>query len=85
MNEPAGHGDCPPDPPHGLDDVLAALLDIVFRPDGNRLDLALRANNMLKRGAKLNGQPSVGHEDNADHVRLPCAPALRRTKGPWSS
>ena len=31
-----------------LDDLLAALGDVVVRPDGNSLDLALRADDMLQ-------------------------------------
>ena len=33
----------------GLNDILAALLDVVVGPDRDRLDLALRADHMLQR------------------------------------
>ena len=36
-----------------LDDVLAALLDIVVGTDGHGFDLLLRTDHMLQRGAEL--------------------------------
>ena len=64
-----------------LDDVLAALLDVVVGADGDGLDLLLRADDMLQRGAELDGEPPVGDEDKTDHrksrrARL-CAPHER--------
>ena len=52
-----------------LDDVLAALLDVIVRADGDGLDLALRADDVLQRSAKLDGEPPVGDENKADHRR----------------
>ena len=52
-----------------LDDVLAALLDVVVGADGDGLDLALRADDVLQRSAKLDGEPPVGDEDKTDHRR----------------
>ena len=50
-----------------LDDVLAALLDVVVGADGDGLDLALRPDDMLQRGAKLDGEPPVGDKNKTDH------------------
>jgi hypothetical protein len=52
---------------YGLNDVFAALFDVVVGADGHGLDLALRANNVLQGGAELDGEPPMGHENEADH------------------
>ena len=50
-----------------LEDVVAAPLDVVVGADRDGLDLGLRADDMLERGAELHGKPAVGHEDKSDH------------------
>ena len=40
-----------------LDDVLAALLDVVVRADGHGFDLPLRPDDMLQGRAKFDGKP----------------------------
>jgi hypothetical protein len=50
-----------------FDDVLAALLHIVVRADGDSLDLGLRADDVLQRSAKLDGEPPVGDKDKTNH------------------
>ena len=52
---------------HRLDDVLAALLDVVVGADGDGLDLALRADDVLQRSAELDGESTVGDEDKTNH------------------
>jgi hypothetical protein len=52
-----------------LDDVLAALLDIVVGADGDGLDLPLRSHDMLQRRAEFDGEPPVGDENETDHRR----------------
>ena len=64
-----------------LDDVLAALLDVVVGADGHRLDLALRADDMLQRRAELDGQPPVGDEDKTDHRETPRGRGCAARKG----
>src|SRR6516225_2026361 len=54
-----------------LDDVVAALLDVVVGIDGHRLDLGLRPHHMLKRRAELEREPPVRDENETDH-RAPC-------------
>ena len=46
-------------------------------------DLLLRADDMFERGTELNGEPTVGNEDKADHQELLAGAVfgLRRTKG----
>src|SRR5262249_60429935 len=53
-----------------LDDVLAALFDVVVRADGHRFDLLLRADHMLEGRAELGGKAPVRDEYEADH-RVP--------------
>src|SRR5262249_44365840 len=66
-----------------LDDVLAALLAIVIRTDGDRFDLVLRADHVLQGSAELNGEPPMGDDYQADHRNSPRARyRLRRPKGP---
>ena len=45
----------------GFEDVAAALLHVVFGPDGDRLELRLRPHDMLQRGAEAVRELSVGH------------------------
>ena len=66
-----------------LDDVLAALLDVVVGADGDGFDLLLRADHVLQRRAELDGQPPVGDQNKTDHRNSRRA-RLRRTKGPQS-
>src|SRR3954454_19781764 len=49
------------------DDLLAALGDVVVRPDGDSLDLALRADDMLQSGSQLVGQTPMRHEHDSNH------------------
>ena len=67
---------------HRLDDVLAALLDVVVGADGHGLDLLLRADDVFERRAKLDGEPTVGDEYKTDHETPAGASWLHRTKGP---
>ena len=64
-----------------LDDVLAALLDVIVGADRHRLDLALRTHDMLQGRAELDGQPPVGHQHKTNHEtprgRVPSAPHER--------
>src|SRR5262249_62341374 len=53
-----------------IDDVLAALFDVVVRADGHRFDLLLRADHMLEGRAELGGKAPVRDEYEADH-RVP--------------
>src|SRR5262249_20945102 len=81
------------DPLDRLDDVLAALLDVVVGADGHRLDLLLGADHMFKGRAELNGKPPVRDKNEADHKtprgRVPVAPHERtaiftiRKPGAW--
>ena len=53
-----------------LDNILAALLDVVVRPNRNGFDLLLRTDHVLKRRAKFHGKAAVGDENKADHQGL---------------
>ena len=57
-------------------DLGAAVFDVVVRPDTDRVDVALRADHMLHGGAQFLGQPAVGHQDHADHVRTEVSQTL---------
>ena len=46
---------------HRIQDVLAALLDVVVGADGDRLDLTLGTHYVFEGRAKLDGQSAVGH------------------------
>src|SRR5215471_15911058 len=50
-----------------LDDVLAALLDVVVGPDRYRLDLLLRADHVFQDRAELSGKAPMRDEYEADH------------------
>ncbi len=50
-----------------LQDLLAALLHVVFRPDADGRDLLLLADHMLERREEFGGQPAVGDQNHADH------------------
>jgi AMP-binding enzyme len=50
-----------------LDDVFAALLDVIVGPDRHRLDLLLGAYHVLERGTELHGKSTVRDKDNANH------------------
>ena len=64
-----------------LDDVLAALFDVIVGTDGHGLDLLLRADHMLERRAEFDGEPPVRNENETDHQtprgRVPVAPHER--------
>ena len=63
---------------HRRDDVLAALLHIVFGADGDGGDLLLRADDMFERGAELGGQMAMGDEDHPDHRQQRLRPRCSR-------
>src|SRR5262249_12636854 len=50
-----------------LDDVLAALLDVVVGPDRYGLDLLLRTDHVFQSRAELGGKAPVRDEYEADH------------------
>src|SRR5690606_5367033 len=68
------------DPLYRVDDVVAALLDIIIGPDGHRLDLTLWSDHMLESRAELNGKLPVCYEDQTDHQKL-LAGALAAPRG----
>ena len=67
-----------------LDDVAAALLDVVVGTDGDRLDLLLLADHVFQRRAKFDGEPPVGDKNQAYHLKIgtpagaACAPPHER-------
>ena len=65
-----------------LDDVLAALLDVVVGADRHRLDLSLGTDHMLERRAKFDGEPPVRDEYETDHGSpRRCVPGCTARKG----
>src|SRR5262249_55952467 len=63
------------------DDVLGVLLAVVLGPDRHRLDLLLRADDVLQSRAELGREAPMGDEYEADHGaprrRVPFAPHER--------
>ena len=55
---------------HRLDDVAAALLDVVVGADRDGLDLLLLADHVLQGRAELDGKPPVGNENQAYHLKI---------------
>src|SRR3546814_10833044 len=51
---------------NGVDDVLPALLHIVFRPDADRRHVFLRADDVLERLDEFYRQPPVGYQDRSE-------------------
>ncbi len=65
-----------------LDDVLAALLDVVVGADGDRLDLPLRSHHVLEGRAELDGETPVRDQNETDHRDSPRArPRCTARKG----
>jgi hypothetical protein len=54
---------------HDLDELLPALLHVVFGTNRKRFQLALRAHDVLKRSAKFGCKSGVSNNDDADHRR----------------
>ena len=63
----------------GGQNVVPAQLHIVFRTDGDRLDLLLRPDHVFQRGTKLRGEVTVRHEHHADH----CAHSIMPSPEGW--
>src|SRR6185369_6154425 len=55
---------------HRLDDVAAALLDVVVGPDRDGLDLLLLADHVLQCRAEFDGEPPVGNKDQSNHWKF---------------
>ena len=63
----------------GVDDLAAAHGGVVFRPDGDRLELRLRPHHVLERRAELERQPAMRDDDKSDHEVKPTSSLARFT------
>jgi len=50
-------------------DLGAAVVDVVLRPDTDRVDVSLRPDHVLHGGSQFLGQAAVGHQNHANHLR----------------
>src|SRR5262249_60764958 len=57
-----------------LVEAAARALPAAAGSDRDRLDLVLRAHDMLECRTELDGEPPVGDEDDTDHRSSPRAP-----------
>lgn len=56
------------DPGERRQHVAPPHVEIVVRPDRDRLDLLLRSDHVLKRGTEFVREPAMRDDDDADHV-----------------